>query len=387
MNKNEYFIELKKQLEKFNYTTQKEIIEDYEEHFAEGLAAGRTEEEIIAALGDITDMIAEIPVEDAKNEIISTISLEKFENTGYKGNYRKIEIDSSYFDIIVESSEDGNVYVENLSNSTEERFYQYEEDGVFYAGVKNYRAINSIKSIKDIFNFKSLFKNIKTSFTSILKVKIPKSFPEVILKSSSGDIRISDFKIDTLHIRSHSGDLFLENLEGQKLSASSISGDTDMSYIKYEEMSINSTSGDIDGNGISGKSFSSKLTSGDVDLQAYCNKVSLITCSGDVNISSKYMETLSVNTVSGDIESDIPENLLEANIFSSSGDVELRMQNMGALNKEDTINGVTYALKSVSGDIHLANKNIKMDVSGNLVSGDGSSKIDVKTISGDICIY
>ena len=46
MTKAEYLRLLQEKLESFNRELQSEIMEDYEQHFAEGLAEGKSEEEI-----------------------------------------------------------------------------------------------------------------------------------------------------------------------------------------------------------------------------------------------------------------------------------------------------------------------------------------------------
>ena len=50
MNKAEYMEALRERLQYYNKALETEILEDYEQHFAEGLAEGRSEEEIIAEL-------------------------------------------------------------------------------------------------------------------------------------------------------------------------------------------------------------------------------------------------------------------------------------------------------------------------------------------------
>ena len=47
MTKNEYMKMLEIQLGKFSQSTRQEILEDYENHFAEAISQGKSEEEII----------------------------------------------------------------------------------------------------------------------------------------------------------------------------------------------------------------------------------------------------------------------------------------------------------------------------------------------------
>ncbi len=69
MNKAEYMEALRERLQYYNKALETEILEDYEQHFAEGLAEGRSEEEIIAELGNIEDMLQEFSQEDLKQEL------------------------------------------------------------------------------------------------------------------------------------------------------------------------------------------------------------------------------------------------------------------------------------------------------------------------------
>ncbi|MDE6517374.1 MAG: DUF1700 domain-containing protein, partial [Acetatifactor sp.] len=64
MTKSEYMDALREKLQHYNRALEMEILEDYEQHFAEGLAAGRKEEDIIAELGNIEDMLKEFSEED-----------------------------------------------------------------------------------------------------------------------------------------------------------------------------------------------------------------------------------------------------------------------------------------------------------------------------------
>jgi len=66
MNKQEYMEKLYEALSCFDEEIRNEIISDYEEHFAMGLENGKSEEQIVAELGSIEDLVEEIKA--LKNE-------------------------------------------------------------------------------------------------------------------------------------------------------------------------------------------------------------------------------------------------------------------------------------------------------------------------------
>ncbi len=53
MNRNEYLTKLREYLSDMPREEMQEILYDYEEHFRSGIAEGKTEEEVAAALGDV----------------------------------------------------------------------------------------------------------------------------------------------------------------------------------------------------------------------------------------------------------------------------------------------------------------------------------------------
>ncbi|MCR5278024.1 MAG: DUF4097 family beta strand repeat-containing protein [Lachnospiraceae bacterium] len=60
MNRQEYMDKLSKALESFDSDIREEILGDYEEHFTDGLANGKSEDQIIEELGSIEDLVKEL---------------------------------------------------------------------------------------------------------------------------------------------------------------------------------------------------------------------------------------------------------------------------------------------------------------------------------------
>ncbi|MDE7224277.1 MAG: DUF1700 domain-containing protein, partial [Acetatifactor sp.] len=93
MTKTEYMKTLQEKLQRYNIAVEREILEDYEQHFAEGLAQGHTEEEIITELGNIEDMLQEFSEEDLKQEL-ETVEQQASQSSSYERLYREVVIDA-----------------------------------------------------------------------------------------------------------------------------------------------------------------------------------------------------------------------------------------------------------------------------------------------------
>ncbi|MDE5748746.1 MAG: DUF1700 domain-containing protein, partial [Acetatifactor sp.] len=137
MTKSEYMSTLREKLQRYNRALETEILEDYEQHFAEGLAEGRTEEEIIAELGNIEDMLQEFSEEDLKQEL-EAVESQASQSNSYEQLYRAVVIEGLLADVEVRRSQDDQLKIdyENRGSKSQKlryRFYQYEENGVFYA--------------------------------------------------------------------------------------------------------------------------------------------------------------------------------------------------------------------------------------------------------------
>ncbi|WDV47009.1 DUF4097 family beta strand repeat-containing protein [Clostridiaceae bacterium M8S5] len=146
----------------------------------------------------------------------------------------------------------------------------------------------------------------------------------------------------------------------------------------YKNIKVNSTSGDIKINDISTNDFSIKAVSGDIEVKD-C-KVDDISCkntSGDI-IIDKISAKVTASTVSGDVELNMIKMNGDIKANSISGDIEVSVPE-----KSD----MDLYMKTTSGTLEA-------DVSGknsskNTISatiGNGTNKVNLTTISGDVSI-
>lgn len=406
MTKAEYMGALRDKLDSFNSELQQEIMEDYEQHFAEGLAAGKTEEEIIEELGEIEDMIRELPEEDAKKEI--GIHEEVSEKDGvYEGDYKAVVIEGLLADISLRESEDGSIRVDYRNEGGADlqqryRFFRYEEDGVLHVGIKD--CVDSGDFGGAGFRKKvMLFGKTLLSYHSYgesgrmeLAVEVPTGIGRVEATAASGSVKVNGVSVGRLQIRTVSGEAEVSGLKGEALELKTGSGEIRLCGILEQTISLHTVSGDIEGNGILADSLDGGTASGDLtltelkgrsvrlntasgDIQADNMAVGEIyagTGSGDVRVSGG-AEKYVVKTGSGDVELQTEGEVQSVQIETGSGDVKLKLTGTAA---QAEIHGITG-----SGDcvIYGADGEKRKLSFGSCTVGNGDCKVHVRTGSGD----
>lgn len=422
MTKSEYMKILQEKMQRYNIAVEQEILEDYEQHFAEGLAQGHTEEEIIAELGNIDDMLQEFSQEDLKQELEIVESQASQSNT-YERIYREVVIDGLLADVEVCSSGDDQLRIdyENRGSKAQKLryyFYQYEENGIFYAGVKErkgveFRGESGLNSVWDAFShFTGQFGG-----SIDLRVEIPAGIPVIRLHTISGDLQIREIRTDELEAQCTSGDLHVEEVDCKKLSCRTQSGDVEISGValavkENTEMDFHTTSGDIEIRRISAARIRIQTVSGDLSAEhmeaeelklqtasgemelenVQCIRGALRSGSGDMDIDNirgrelcaetgsgevelrANMESLDINTGSGDIDLKAGPDAKRIRLGAGSGDISLDMRQ---------VPGASIVTRTGSGDMTVNGR----EASGrsyNTSYGSGACQVEIITGSGDI---
>lgn len=428
MTRAEYLGKLQEQLEKFGNELQQEIMEDYRQHFAEGEAEGRTDAEIIQELGNIEDMIQELRYTEAEVQPGESGKAATQAQSGQgcgedasawqgvegaaqgsgaegqnaeaeqpfvsndkacTGNFKGVVLKTGVADIALVQSEDDTVHVDYRNDGSAEdkmkyEFYQYEKDGVFYAGVRRNKNYNdgtqrsfsigpTTITFHNNFNIGSRNENIA------LIARVPGNIPEIKMETSSGDIEVSKLTavkvkgvtasgdvsvsetvLEKLEVTTASGDITANALTVEKLDFTTASGDANMKGVKSSKTNIVTASGDVSCMEMTSEKIDVKTASGDVNLKADAGQYHLVTASGDINLDTAAApEKVEANTVSGDIN--------------------LRMK---------AVEGAEVKTNSRSGDITINQDGNKIDARHGSVYtfGDGACKVSAGTVSGDVAI-
>jgi DUF4097 and DUF4098 domain-containing protein YvlB len=162
------------------------------------------------------------------------------------------------------------------------------------------------------------------------------------------------------------------------VNAQTVSGDLDLNGIRGPAR-VESVSGDVNIENVQGP-MRIKSVSGDVQVTDYVGSLEGSSVSGDVDIRGR-VHSCELHTVSGDISIDLDPEVggRETRIKTISGDVE-----------------VGLLTSSCVCDFHTASGDLDCEVPARImregrkdrtvVVGDGSSRLTVKTVSGDLTI-
>lgn len=180
-----------------------------------------------------------------------------------------------------------------------------------------------------------------------LRVYLPKKYNNnLFVKNTSGNVYISDIKLDTLELYLTSGSTELENIQSSKGIIKNTSGNVLIEECKIGNLEAKLTSGrltidDFSGN-ITGKSTSGSVN---IDLKQLEGDIIFKVTSGSMNINVDYNElnsNLKLKTTSGKVVCDFP--------VTTSGEFKRKSLN-GVSGKPD----YTIDILNTSGSIYITN--------------------------------
>lgn len=428
MTKYEYLSQLKNKLQGFDEEVVEEIMQDYEEHFNLGYAQHKSDEEIIASLGSIDELVKEMEecykrhqsngiyvdlsglnssLKDLKKglkEMGQTLKKE-FEDVDF--NFTIYNDDSSDFnDLEVKDFSDfddlgvqkftftdiQNIVVDSFYGDIEIHhgdtvYVEYECEGSkksklmspLYTKVQGETLTISIESLKTYGHI------VKHTPDMRLFIYVPDSVETIKLSNCTAYISIEEISIQNVEAELTNSDIDMRDSRVNNCSLTSYSGDIHLDDCEIDTLKLTTYSGDIEVTDSTFGKATLSSKSGDVSVVEGSSRMIVAgSISGDVEINSSGCEAYSLNTTSGDIRL-IVENECAMQVTSISGDIDIELL--------DSVNGFIAATKTVSGDIAVSFEDLNRN---ELPSGiyqysrdreEMEVKMQIKTTSGDITIH
>lgn len=425
MNKEQFLSELSRRLDGLNGNDLYRTLEYYAEMIDDRMEDGMSEEAAVAALGDLEAIAREImqdaPArESAKRE--ESDEADEPERQVFTGELRRIHLDSMDADFVVRGAElpEGTCCVVEKAQGMRWRM----EDGALTVsdsendGGHIHFDTDSGKG-RGSFRFSADSEGgMRGLLNRIFSMHIVQGRPvtvlvpervrcEIDIHSKSGDVQLENFALDgSVRADSFSGDLSAAHVSATgELAMKSTSGDVELSECRALRLTLKSTSGDIQLRSVESETGTSAASvSGDVTVQG-ANLVDELTCqtaSGDVRLCGANAERISTSSSSGDVSVQNTLSRTDMELCSVSGDVTVSdSEAQGALKARSTSGdvrlrsaaGASLSLESRSGDIGgtLRGPESLYDFRCHSRSGDvhapdsrGERPVEARTSGGDI---
>ena len=343
MTKEKYMNTLRERLNQLNIEGREDILNDFEAHFTLGKENGHSDEELMASLGSIDEILESY-------ESINKTNDEKIRIDGhdqkkeFTNKITTIDISARHADTKITTSTDGGFHVDlykegKLLERLSHTLIAYQEVDVFFVKVL------------------PLFPH-KSSGQYDLNIQVPKDLPILLLNTSSGDGTLEGISVNEIRINSASGDFKLMDIKAERVDIEVASSDFQIKDVSGD-MHIRSASGDFQIESSHGKAFHYQSASGDLNLVGDYEQIQIANVSGDVNTELKTIQHMHVSDTSGDVKIKIANtNDLQITASSVNGDCEvfkageaLMLKHLGTVQIGETKTHIK--LSTISGDIRL----------------------------------
>lgn len=321
MNKEVFLSELETKMRGLDEIDVKGALDYYREMIEDRMEDGMSEEEAVASLGSVDEMLFEV------KKFLPAVKEERKVDDFFDS----VVIEDSCVNIKILPSGDSCAYVECMDNESVEYEIYCEGKTLF---VKRKDAEKWFKRIMS-FNF------IKSADLFVYLPKKP--YERLEIKTKTGDIEVAEFQINHTEIKNFAGDVKLGSLGGN-VNLSMLSGDLDIGRGNFGMIEAKLTAGDVKISEGSARELRVDCTSGDVDISSfYADEIRIKSISGDINLDEVDARNYTLDSVSGDIKGRILTRK-RTNAKSTMGDVRVA--------NDRSADGIMNA-KTVAGDIRI----------------------------------
>ena len=330
---------------------EEQVLEFYREMIADRVEDGMSEEEAVAQVGTVEEILA---------SCVQSVTVVPRQNTEQTGEIRRVVIREREFDIQI--------------LPTEEPCYRLEgQDRYHEVCLEN-------GTLRILRNKEPLPRRLFSSQSGEMTLYLPRGCYESLdITTASGNMEIQqDFA--SVRVSGASSDITLSGTFGGRVDIQTASGDVALTGRFSGADQVQTRSGEIEAREAGFGSVGLRTASGDVALHNVLADTLEIHCaSGDLDLNRVCGQTLVLESKSGDM--DLMDTLSKGSFRCKtvSGDMELRR-----------VDGPDMDLETVSGDIsgfllhgkHFTTRTVSGDLA--LCGGTPEGTCRIVTVSGDV---
>ncbi len=385
-----------------------EVMNNCQERFEDLLACGMSEDDATAAvvesLKGMDEVLAAYPKKSAGSKI--EINLDKSDTSEEPEVWRhafspealsSMVVETLHHSVEISASEDDLVHVEfkdkdiAVTQENGQLSVKYRGEGSKRMG-KNSSAKVHAKGfhidMEEGFDLRTLFDKISVGLREMSEsMNIKFGLDDAVEIQLPGDLYLQSLRVATT-----SGDVEIRDMDtclnARNVTITSASGDVTLENTVIEELSIQTTSGDVEINNEEQDTMRSlrvRTTSGEIEGEMFADQCEINTISGDMDLEGRY-DVLTVGSTSGDVT--VRADVRDMRFRSVSGDMDLTFDSWEIEHIQgQTVSGdvdvrlpdgmtvAEFKTRSTSGDSNCSVPH---------GSGEGSVRINISTVSGDI---
>lgn len=325
MSKDEFLRRLDRALAELPTGERQDIVRDYEEHFLEAGASGKREQDTVAALGDPSEIAAQLIAQARNHDVDDSeegwskllgrvwkkvrgdwLDAEPYllERTIGERGVRRIRIQGVTEDVYITpgSGPDINIRLEGTISLEHSRALALETS---IRGEELYIEVRRTKSEGSIWQSVSFIRSLK------LSLAVPPSLSaDYQIQLTTGDIQLSELTSHSIRVKTTTGDVEIRHCQGSAdLQIETTTGDTEI-LGSYGSTKIAATTGDVEVRGDS-QELRIDLTTGDIhaQLQNLPRYTKLDTTTGDIKVQvveSPSYGSLDLSATTGSLTAKLP---------------------------------------------------------------------------------
>lgn len=250
MNRKQFLKRLEKGLQTVDYDVRHDFLNEFDVHIRQGIETGLSEEEVVASLGDIDEILSELLEEEEINIVKNQKSLKEdtpkrrviVERSNYAdATSTNLEINPDDVDAIEISLKFTTIVIEQGDTFNIEYEVSKHRKPVQHM-IKNRTLIFSDDEDQDHKTYNvSIVSHImgmirgNNSYKNKLIITWPKGLNHLDMKNSGGSIRVTGIEAERIHAFCEMGSVILQHVVTEKVDATS-----DMGKVRIEDSKIDS---------------------------------------------------------------------------------------------------------------------------------------------------
>lgn len=317
MTKNEFLKQLESELTELSSTVRNDVLNEYENHINEGMKEGESEAEVVAALGEPSDIAEEIlSVEDIDAGAEETDYVAMQSNLQQDINPKEIDTIDIQGDFLAVNIRNGDKFEMNFESPGGQ--------GEFSHGVNGNQLVlrHKSKNAKKIhFNILGFIRN-RDGRSDKLTISWPETLTDLKIRTDKGSVKLNGLTAKSFDVVADLGGVTIENIVGMNGEFKSDMGTVTVKDSGFDDLKLSTDMGKVQADNVVANHQSYSTDMGAIDLKnaQSDSNITAHTDMGSIKVVYKDKPTVTqiiANTKMGSVTNQLENYIVENPKYNS----------------------------------------------------------------------